>query len=62
VAKDLVEKNGGEFKTSVSKGLTYLVQADPSSNSTKTQKARKYGTEVIGPDDFLDMVNFDEEL
>jgi len=49
----LVEQNGGEVKGSVSKGLDYLVMADPNSTSTKAQKARKLGTTVIGEEDFL---------
>jgi len=57
-AMRLVEQAGGEVKTSVSKGLTYLVQADPNSNSTKAQKARKYGTRVIGETEFLKLVDF----
>lgn len=31
----------------VTKGLSYLVMADPDSASSKAQKAREYGTECI---------------
>jgi DNA ligase (NAD+) len=57
-AMRLVQQKGGEVKSSVSKGLTYLVQANKNSVSTKTQKARKYGTKVINESEFFEIVNF----
>lgn len=42
-----LEKAGGTMKSGVSKDLTYLVAADPTSNSGKALKARSYGTKVI---------------
>jgi DNA ligase (NAD+) len=57
-AQKYVKSLGGEVKTGVSKGLTYLVQSDPSSNSSKSQKARKYGTEIIDEDQFMEMTDF----
>jgi len=54
----LVESMGGEVKSSVSKGLTYLVQANKTSTSGKTQKASKYGTEIIDEKDFMKLVDF----
>lgn len=56
-AQELVVQYGGEVKSSVAKGLTYLVQADPSSTSNKTRKAEKYGTKIISEDQFLSMIN-----
>jgi len=47
---------GGDVKSSVGKGLTYLVIADPNSTSSKAQAARKLGTKLISEDEFLDMV------
>lgn len=47
---------GGLVKKSVGKGLTYLVLADPTSNSTKARAARKNNTECISEDAFLQMV------
>jgi DNA ligase (NAD+) len=47
---------GAELKSSVGKGLTYLVIADPNSTSSKAQAARKLGTTLISEDDFLDLV------
>ena len=52
----LVEENGGEMRSSVSKGLSYLVLADPSSTSSKATKARKLGVEVIGEDAFMALI------
>jgi len=57
-AVKLVESMGGEVKSSVSKGLSYLVQASATSNSTKSQKAKSYGTEVIGESEFFKLVEF----
>ena len=45
---EALEKAGGTMKSGVSKGLDYLVAADPTSNSGKAKKARDYGTKVIG--------------
>jgi DNA ligase (NAD+) len=46
--EDEVEAQGGTIKSGVSKGLTYLVASDPNSNSSKIQKAREYGTQIVG--------------
>jgi DNA ligase (NAD+) len=51
-----IEAAGGEVKSSVGKGLDFLVQADPSSKSGKTQKAEKYGTRVIGEEELMEMI------
>lgn len=45
-----VEALGGIIKSGVSKGLDYLVQADPLSRSNKTKKAEEYGTQVVSVD------------
>jgi len=55
--ESMVLDNGGEVKGSVSKGLSYLVMADPNSGSTKANKARKLGTDCISEDQFLEMCN-----
>ncbi len=49
------EDAGGQVR-SVSKGLTYLVIADPKSMSSKAIKARKLGVSLISEDDFLEMI------
>lgn len=43
---------GGIVKSGVSKGLEYLVMANPSSMSNKAKKAREYGTKLIGYKEF----------
>jgi DNA ligase (NAD+) len=57
-AMKLVESMGGEIKTSVGRGLTYLVQASKNSHSGKSQKAKKYGTEILGEKEFFKLVDF----
>ncbi len=52
----LVEKNGGTLLSSVTKELNYLVMADPTSGSSKAEKARKYGTECINEEAFLKVI------
>lgn len=42
---------GGEIKSGVSRGLTLLVCKDPSSTSSKAQKARELGTKVVSLQD-----------
>jgi DNA ligase (NAD+) len=54
--EELVEKLGGQLFSSVTKGLTYLVMADPSSGSSKAEKARKYGTECLDEEGFARLV------
>lgn len=51
----MVVDNGGTV-SSVKKGLTFLVQADPSSTSSKSVKAKSLGIEIIAPEDFLAMI------
>lgn len=60
IKRPLLEKMaadaGADVKSSVGKGLTYLVIADPNSTSSKAVSARKLGTVLISEDDFLKMV------
>jgi DNA ligase (NAD+) len=53
---DMVEKRGGRVLASVTKDLAYLVIADPSSTSSKAQKARKYGTKLITEEELDAMI------
>ena len=46
-----IERQGGSIKSSVGKGLTYLVQKDASSVSEKSKKAISLGVKVISIDD-----------
>jgi DNA ligase (NAD+) len=43
----LVEKNGGRLLGSVTKELQYLVSAEVDATSSKAQKAKKYGTQLL---------------
>lgn len=54
--EDMVEKNGGTLLSGVTKELNYLVMADPNSGSTKAEKARKYGTECISAEQFMELI------
>jgi DNA ligase (NAD+) len=53
---DLVIENGGTVEDSVKAGLNYLVQADPSSQSSKTVKAQKLGVSILSEKDFFNMI------
>jgi DNA ligase (NAD+) len=56
VGKD-IEDAGGTMKSSVGKGLDYLIMADPNSTSSKAEKARKLGTKCISEDELLGLIN-----
>jgi DNA ligase (NAD+) len=53
----LIQDNGGEVKSSVGKGLNYLIISDPQSTSSKAQAARKLGTVLINEAQFLDLIS-----
>ncbi|MCR5607377.1 MAG: NAD-dependent DNA ligase LigA, partial [Treponema sp.] len=55
-AQALVKELGGSVKSSVVKGLTYLVTNDTTSGSSKNVKASKLGIPVIDEKQFLDIV------
>jgi len=50
--EELVVKNGGTIGK-VKKGLTYLVQADPESTSTKSRKAQQLGIKILSEIEFF---------
>lgn len=54
--QDKAKQAGAKCVSSVSQGTDYLVIADPSSGSSKAQKARKYGTSLISEEEFLQMI------
>lgn len=56
VLEKMAAEAGADIKSSVGKGLTYLIIADPASTSSKAQAARKLGTTLISEDEFLDLV------
>lgn len=51
--QQLIGAKGHIYKDSVAKGLDYLVMADPSSTSSKAEKARKLGVKCIGEAELL---------
>jgi DNA ligase (NAD+) len=51
-----IEGAGHVFKSGVSKGLDYLVIADPASTSSKAVKARKLGTVCIGEAELMEIL------
>ncbi len=53
----MIEAAGHVFKDSVSKGLDYLVIADPESTSSKAVKARKLGTKCIGEEELIRLLS-----
>ena len=56
-AQNLVKSKGGFVKSSVVKGLSYLVTNDTSSGSSKNKKAAELGIPVINEKEFLDMIS-----
>jgi DNA ligase (NAD+) len=48
---------GAIEKSGVSKGLDFLVAKDTTSSSNKAEKAKALGTEILGWDDFLRILN-----
>ena len=51
-AQELVKSKGGTVKSSVVKGLSYLVTNDTSSGSSKNKKAAQLGIPVISEKEF----------
>lgn len=54
--KALVELHGGTAAPGVTRSLSYLVMADPKSNSTKAEKARSYGTPTINESTLMGLI------
>ncbi|MBR6296006.1 MAG: NAD-dependent DNA ligase LigA [Treponema sp.] len=59
-AQNLVKEKGGSVKSSVVKGLSYLVTNDTSSGSSKNKKAAELGIPVITEEEFLALVGSGE--
>lgn len=57
IYQQMIEGAGGEYWTSVKAGLDYLIAADPDGASSKLQKARKMGINVIGEDELRNMIS-----
>jgi len=56
-AEEKIKALGAQSKSSVVKGLTYLVTNDPSSGSSKNKKANELGIKIINEDEFLALFN-----
>ena len=56
-AQNLVKEKGGTVKSSVVKGLSYLVTNDTASGSSKNKKAAELGIPVIDEDEFLKLLD-----
>lgn len=50
---EFAKEHGYESKSGVSKGLTYLVNNDINSQSSKNVKAKQLGIQIISEDDFI---------
>ena len=55
-AQNMVKEKGGTVKSSVVKGLSYLVTNDTTSGSSKNKKAAELGVPVINEEEFLALV------
>lgn len=51
-----IKAAGGIAMDDVHKGLTYLVQADPTSQSSKSKKAGKYGVKIISEEQLMELM------
>jgi len=56
VLEKMAADAGADVKSSVGKGLTYLVIADPNSTSSKAVAARKLGITLISEEEFLGLI------
>lgn len=54
--KEMFDSLGGMEKKSVSKDLTYLVLKDPTSTSSKAEKARKLDVKILSMSEFEDLL------
>ena len=52
---EMIEKNGGNYKTSVTTGLDYLIAGENA--GSKLTKAETLGIKIINEDEFFDMIN-----
>lgn len=55
--QQIVRENGGLTPSGMSKGVSYLVQADPSSKSSKTVKAENFGIKILGEMAFFEKLD-----
>ena len=56
-AEEKIKSLGAQSKSSVVKGLSYLVTNDPSSGSSKNKKAQELGIPIIDEEEFLALIS-----
>ena len=56
-AEEKIKSLGAQSKTSVVKGLSYLVTNDTASGSSKNKKSHDLGISVINEDEFLSIIS-----
>ena len=59
IEKEIVAR-GGEIHDQLKKDTTYLVVPNLSINSSKMEKAKKYGTKIVPIDDIIAVIDRDE--
>lgn len=52
----IIEVNGGKYAKSVGKSSTHLVAAAEDSTSSKANKARAAGVQIISEDELIEMI------
>ena len=52
---EYIEENGGKVIGSISSKVTYLINNDVTSNSTKNKKAKELGIRIISEEELLEM-------
>lgn len=57
---EFAKEHGYESKSGVSKGLTYLINNDVTSNSSKNKKAKELGIKILSEDEFIKLINTDK--
>jgi DNA ligase (NAD+) len=60
-AEEKIKSLGAQSKSSVVKGLSYLVTNDPASGSSKNKKARELGIKIIDEDEFLAIITIESK-
>jgi DNA ligase (NAD+) len=54
--EEMVSRRGARALSDVTAGLDYLVMADPASKSSKAEKARKLGTQLLSDEEFFELL------
>ncbi len=54
---ETIENNGGKVISAISSKVTYLINNDVNSTSTKNKKAKELGIKIISENDLMEMLN-----